>query len=167
MKHFYSCILCVFLWNLSAQQVTIVDETNLDPIAGVAVFNLVKTKTNISNLDGQISLARFQGFERIYFQHISYHRESILKSKIGDTIFLTPKSTNLNEIVISASKFEQSKKEVPQKIISIDAQEIEQATPQTSADLLANSAGVFVQKSQLGGGSPMIRGFSTNRVLSL
>jgi hemoglobin/transferrin/lactoferrin receptor protein len=165
MKHFYSYILCVFLWNLSAQQVTIVDETNLDPIAGVAVFNLVKTKTNISNLDGQISLARFQGFERIYFQHISYHRESILKSKIGDTIFLTPKSTNLNEIVISASKFEQSKKEVPQKIISIDAQEIEQATPQTSADLLANSAGVFVQKSQLGGGSPMIRGFSTNRVL--
>ena len=165
MKHFYSYILCVFLWNLSAQQVTIVDETNLDPIAGVAVFNLVKTKTNISNLDGQISLARFQGFERIYFQHISYHRESILKSKIGYTIFLTPKSTNLNEIVISASKFEQSKKEVPQKIISIDAQEIEQATPQTSADLLANSAGVFVQKSQLGGGSPMIRGFSTNRVL--
>ena len=165
MKHFYSCILCVFLWNLSAQQVTIVDETNLDPVAGVAIFNLVKTKTNISNFDGQISLARFQSFERIYFQHISYHRESILKSKIGDTIFLTPKSTNLNEIVISASKFEQSKKEVPQKIISIDAQEIEQATPQTSADLLANSAGVFVQKSQLGGGSPMIRGFSTNRVL--
>ena len=165
MKHFYSCILCVFLWNLSAQQVTIVDETNLDPVAGVAIFNLVKTKTNISNFDGQISLARFQSFERIYFQHISYHRESILKSKIGDTIYLTPKSTNLNEIVISASKFEQSKKEVPQKIISIDAQEIEQATPQTSADLLANSAGVFVQKSQLGGGSPMIRGFSTNRVL--
>ena len=165
MKHFYSCILCVFLWNLSAQQVTIVDETNLDPIAGVAIFNLVKTKTNISNLEGQISLSRFQSFERIYFQHISYHRESILKSKIGDTIFLTPKSTNLNEIVISASKFEQSKKEVPQKIISIDAQEIEQTTPQTSADLLAHSAGVFVQKSQLGGGSPMIRGFSTNRVL--
>ncbi|MDG2483488.1 MAG: TonB-dependent receptor [Flavobacteriaceae bacterium] len=165
MKHFYSCILCVFLWNLSAQQVTIVDETNLDPVAGVAIFNLVKTKTNISNFDGQISLARFQSFERIYFQHISYHRESILKSKIGDTIYLTPKSTNLNEIVISASKFEQSKKEVPQKIISIDAQEIEQATPQTSADLLANSAGVFVQKSQLGGGSSMIRGFSTNRVL--
>ena len=96
MKHFHSCILCVFLWNLSAQQVTIVDETNLDPIAGVAIFNLVKTKTNISNLEGQISLSRFQSFERIYFQHISYHRESILKSKIGDTIFLTPKSTNLN-----------------------------------------------------------------------
>ncbi|MEQ8425128.1 MAG: TonB-dependent receptor plug domain-containing protein, partial [Cyclobacteriaceae bacterium] len=37
--------------------------------------------------------------------------------------------------------------------------------PQTAADLLGASNQVFVQKSQLGGGSPMIRGFSTNRVL--
>ncbi|MCK7536351.1 MAG: Plug domain-containing protein [Marinilabiliales bacterium] len=37
--------------------------------------------------------------------------------------------------------------------------------PQTSADLLAKSNEVFVQKSQLGGGSPMIRGFSTNKIL--
>ena len=37
--------------------------------------------------------------------------------------------------------------------------------PQTSADLLANSGQVFVQKSQLGGGSPIIRGFAANSVL--
>ncbi|HQX96641.1 MAG TPA: TonB-dependent receptor, partial [Chitinophagaceae bacterium] len=33
------------------------------------------------------------------------------------------------------------------------------------ADLLSQTGAVFVQKSQLGGGSPMIRGFATNRVL--
>nr|HQU74041.1 TonB-dependent receptor [Calditrichia bacterium] len=32
-------------------------------------------------------------------------------------------------------------------------------------DLLETSGKVFIQKSQLGGGSPMIRGFATNRVL--
>jgi hemoglobin/transferrin/lactoferrin receptor protein len=37
--------------------------------------------------------------------------------------------------------------------------------PQTAADLLAISGEVFVQKSQQGGGSPMIRGFSANRLL--
>ncbi len=37
--------------------------------------------------------------------------------------------------------------------------------PQTAADLLNISGDVFVQKSQQGGGSPMIRGFATNRVL--
>ena len=165
MKPFFICFLCFCLWNTSAQQVVIVDETSLDPIAGVAVFNLFKTKTDISDFDGKASLVRFQSFERVYFQHISYHKESMLKSKVSDTIFLSPKSTNLNEIVISASKFEQTRKEVPQKIISINSQDIQRSSPQTSADLLANSGGVFVQKSQLGGGSPMIRGFSTNRVL--
>lgn len=165
MKPFFICFLCFSLWTISAQQVVVVDEINLEPITGVAVFNLFKTKTGISDFDGKASLERFQSFERVYFQHISYHKESMLKSKVGDTIFLSPKSTNLNEIVISASKFEQSKKEVPQKIISITAQDIQKANPQTSADVLSSSGRVFVQKSQLGGGSPMIRGFSTNRVL--
>lgn len=165
MKHFYTCFFCIYFLNLSAQKVVVLDEISAEPIAGVAVFNLFKTKTTITNLDGVASITPFQSFERIYFQHLSYHKQSMLKSKIKDTIFLTPKSTNLNEIVISASKFEQSKKEVPQRIISISAQDIQQTTPQTTADLLERSGRVFIQKSQLGGGSPMIRGFSTNRVL--
>ena len=37
--------------------------------------------------------------------------------------------------------------------------------PQTTADLLGQIGSVFIQKSQMGGGSPMIRGFATNRVL--
>ena len=37
--------------------------------------------------------------------------------------------------------------------------------PQTAADLLGLTGEIFVQKSQYGGGSPMIRGFSTNRLL--
>lgn len=37
--------------------------------------------------------------------------------------------------------------------------------PQTTADLLELADGVAVQKSQLGGGSPMIRGMVTNRLL--
>jgi len=66
---------------------------------------------------------------------------------------------------MSVSKWEQQKKDIPNKIASIDAREIAFTNPQTSADLLQNSGKVFVQKSQLGGGSPMIRGFATNRLL--
>ena len=67
---------------------------------------------------------------------------------------------------MSASKFQQSKKEVPQNIISINSKDVQLSNPQTSADLLSNSGRVFVQKSQLGGGSPLIRGFSTNRSIN-
>ncbi|RLD25456.1 MAG: TonB-dependent receptor, partial [Bacteroidetes bacterium] len=88
-----------------------------------------------------------------------------IKSEVPQVIYLIMKLHDLDEIVISASKFEQSKREVPQKIMSIKTKDISFQNPQTSADLLKNTGQVFIQKSQLGGGSPLIRGFSTNRLL--
>ena len=83
----------------------------------------------------------------------------------GNKVYLDLRPEQLNEVVMSISKWQQQRKDVPQKIENIDAQSIAFANPQTSADLLQQSGKVFVQKSQLGGGSPMIRGFATNRVL--
>lgn len=71
----------------------------------------------------------------------------------------------LGEVVISVSKWEQKLNEVPNKIVKVNKYDIIRNNPQTSADLLGQSGMVFIQKSQLGGGSPMIRGFATNRVL--
>ena len=68
-------------------------------------------------------------------------------------------------VTIAASKWEQNLNEVPNKITKISKTDILLHNPQTTADLLAQKGNVFVQKSQLGGGSPMIRGFATNRVL--
>jgi hemoglobin/transferrin/lactoferrin receptor protein len=72
---------------------------------------------------------------------------------------------NMENIIISFNKWEQKLNEVPNKIVSLDMGEARLRNPQTSADLLGMSGGVFIQKSQLGGGSPIIRGFATNRVL--
>ena len=108
IKYFYTFFVGFFICSVSAQRVVVVDATSLEPIPGVVVYNLVKTKTNISNLDGKASIVRFQSFERIYFQHLSYRTKSGLKSKLNDTIFLASKATDLNEIVISASKFERN-----------------------------------------------------------
>src|SRR5687768_1620172 len=71
----------------------------------------------------------------------------------------------LEEVVISANKWEQKLNEIPNKITKITKIQILRNNPQTSADLLGQTGSVFIQKSQLGGGSPMIRGFATNRVL--
>ncbi len=71
----------------------------------------------------------------------------------------------LEEVVVSVNRWEQTIREVPNRIAKIDASLIQFQNPQTAADLLGISNQVFVQKSQLGGGSPMIRGFATNRVL--
>lgn len=74
-------------------------------------------------------------------------------------------TTFLNEVVVSANRWEQNLREVSSRIAKVTPQLIQFQNPQTSADLLGISNQVFIQKSQLGGGSPMIRGFATNRVL--
>ena len=71
----------------------------------------------------------------------------------------------LDEVVLSINKWEQKTNEVPNKIVKVNFREARLQNPQTAADLLGMTGYVYIQKSQLGGGSPMIRGFSTNRVL--
>ena len=65
----------------------------------------------------------------------------------------------IDEIVISANKWEQSKSDISSQILDLSENEIRYLNPETSAELLEKTGQIFVQKSQLGGGSPMIRGF--------
>ena len=75
-------------------------------------------------------------------------------------------STNsLNEIIISANKSEETRRTISQQVQLIDSRQISLAQAQTTAELLSNTAGIFVQKSQMGGGSPVLRGFEANRIL--
>lgn len=76
-----------------------------------------------------------------------------------------PQQIQLNEIVISYNKTEERKSKIPQLIELIDAKTINRAQAQTAADLIAQNGSVLVQKSQQGGGSPIIRGFEASRIL--
>ncbi|MEM5563563.1 TonB-dependent receptor [Psychroserpens sp. AS72] len=161
-------VLLIFSFIISnAQTVTVLEEGSNEPIPGVAIFNFNKDKSAITDLDGKASIEQFNTNETIYFQNLLYNQRAIKIAKAGVDfkVFLVPKIEGLNQIVISASKFEQSKKDIPQTIVNISAKDIQFQNPQTSADLLESTGNVYIQKSQLGGGSPMIRGFSTNRLL--
>lgn len=163
-------ILSVFLYSgaLRAQKVLVFDEETGEPIPDVAVFTMDHSVTALTDFDGYFDLGPFPGDTRIEIRHLSYQtrfvtREGILR--MGRRVPLEAKAEQLQEIVVSVSKWEQQKRDIPQKIESIGASSIAFANPQTSADLLQQSGKIFVQKSQYGGGSPMIRGFATNRVL--
>ena len=77
----------------------------------------------------------------------------------------TTTEKTLGEVIVSVNKWEQKLNELPNKIVKVNRYDILKNNPQTAADLLGQTGTVFIQKSQLGGGSPMIRGFATNRVL--
>ena len=71
----------------------------------------------------------------------------------------------LIEIVVSGNKFAEKKKNIVQKIDIISSSYIKKANAQNMGDLLMSTGNVFVQKSQQGGSSPVIRGFEASRVL--
>ena len=81
----------------------------------------------------------------------------------GQEDTLTEKT--LGEVVISANKFSAQKRSITQKIDILTAKTIASTNAQNTGDLLINSGNVFVQKSQQGGSSPVIRGFEASRVL--
>ncbi|MBL7799786.1 MAG: TonB-dependent receptor [Chitinophagales bacterium] len=76
----------------------------------------------------------------------------------------TQKTIKLNEVVIGTNRFPESRQNAAQQTQTITAQDIKAMNAQSTADVLQQS-GVMVQKSQQGGGSPMLRGFEASRVL--
>ncbi|WP_251806458.1 TonB-dependent receptor [Arenibacter sp. H213] len=149
------------------QEIIILDEDDHQPIVNVMVYNSDRSKTALSDFDGKCDLTQFNLNERITFRHIGYQITKATKTHLvkKGVLYLSLNAEQLDGVVMSISKWEQQRKDIPQKIAVINAQNIAFTAPQTSADLLSNSGKVFVQKSQLGGGSPMIRGFATNRLL--
>jgi hemoglobin/transferrin/lactoferrin receptor protein len=82
-----------------------------------------------------------------------------------DTGARSDTTTYLQEVVVAANRWEQNLREVSARLTMLSQADIQLQNPQTAADLLGFTNQVFIQKSQLGGGSPMIRGFATNRVM--
>lgn len=161
-------LLLLLSFTTYAQTITVLDVDTREPIIGVAIFNKDKTKSALTDFDGKADVTAFAKAEILYFKELAHKDAQYTKAQIAvfsNRVFLKNKDNQLDEIVLSASKFAQSRKNVPQKIVGISSEAVVRANPQTAADLLQTSGSVFVQKSQQGGGSPLIRGFSTNRLL--
>jgi len=153
---------------LLAQTVIIVDNEDLKPVTDVAVLNEPGTKFTYSNRLGSVDISTFGEDEMICFRHFTFEMICLSRAELkamNYRVKLTRKVFALDEFVISADRREQSITEVPNKITTVAKTTAELLNPQTSADLIGISGEVFIQKSQLGGGSPMIRGFATNRIL--
>lgn len=72
---------------------------------------------------------------------------------------------SIDEVVVTANKFQMLRREVVQRIDIVSKRELQWMSSMNSADVLSNTGNILVQKSQGGGGSPIIRGFESNKVL--
>ncbi len=147
-----------------SQNVLIVDDATGKAVADVFIYHENKKEITYSSEKGIADISNFPT-GLIFFQHPSYYQQSIAFLGNDLKISLKEKIMAYNEVVISANKWEQEEESISQQIMTINKKTVQFQNPQTSSDLLANTGQVFVQKSQLGGGSPKIRGFSANSVL--
>ncbi|MDG1422154.1 MAG: TonB-dependent receptor, partial [Flavobacteriaceae bacterium] len=119
------------------------------------------------NSKGIVDISLVKGKDILIFSHISYALKSISKDLIKNnfTLYLAKQSEQLDEVVLSVFKGDAKINRVAERVAVLTSKEIEKLSPQTSADLLAAIPGVKIQKSQMGGGSPVIRGMESNRVM--
>lgn len=165
------CLAAIILLSLGAyaQNLLIYDLDEGQPLerATVSVSKDLLSDL-ISNDQGIVNISSLKGEKniRIYSlgylpKNLSYGELKALDFRVG----LKAEVLALDQVVVSATRWNQSSRELPLNIKTLKTKDIYFNNPQTSADLLGSSGEVFIQKSQQGGGSPMIRGFATNRLL--
>jgi hemoglobin/transferrin/lactoferrin receptor protein len=151
-----------------SQKIKIIDKHTGKSIRNVTVYNEKSTINLSSDSEGFVDVSVFKKNENILFSHISYEPQKIKKTilqKQKMVVFLNKQSAQLDEIVLSVFKKSEKTNRIAEQIAVVSSKEIQKISPQTSADLLATIPGIKVQKSQFGGGSPVIRGMESNRVL--
>jgi hemoglobin/transferrin/lactoferrin receptor protein len=168
MKH-YLLLLCMLCIGMSAfaQTVTVTDINTMAPLAGVTVrtASAVIGKTDAR---GQLDISGVRDVDSLFFSlsgFLSEHYALDQLGSLGHEIHLFQNTYSLDEIVVSASKFEEKRKDIAQPVEVLRAKDLAFQNQSTMADVMQSTGNVLVQKSQLGGGSPIIRGFETNKVL--
>lgn len=152
-----------------AQTVTVTDFTNLTGLPEVKISSNRKSANPVlTNQKGMADISSFKGDDSLFFEHKNYLPKVFTFKQIESLNFnvsLTDKIYSLSELVISASRFEEELRDVAQPVQILKAKDLAFINQSTSADVLQSTGNVLVQKSQQGGGSPIIRGFETNKVL--
>ena len=167
-KHIFFWAIIFIAQGLFSQVVTVTDEDSGQPLDLVTLMSSNPKAFATTNADGQADISNFEGSEKIEIRTLGYNTVYRSYAELRNSNFeivLSISSISIDQVVISATRWNQSTSDIPSKIISISPETVALQNPQTAADLLAASGKVFIQKSQQGGGSPMIRGFSTNRLL--
>jgi hemoglobin/transferrin/lactoferrin receptor protein len=163
--YLFATLLCSFYAH--NQEITVIDELTRQSIPDVKVTcenHTVKVKTNS---EGRFRLEPFKSCDSIYLNYSLYSEAGYTVEELKDvtTIEMSEEAISINPTTVTASRWEKELIEEPSHIVRLDLRKLQLYGSQTTADMLESSGFVFIQKSQLAGGSPQLRGFGTNRVL--
>jgi hemoglobin/transferrin/lactoferrin receptor protein len=85
---------------------------------------------------------------------------AIAQSRLTDTLLI-------EEVVVTTQRVPENEQLIPYSISLLDKKEMDHFTKRSTPEMLMNTEGVFIQKTNHGGGSPFIRGLTGNQTLIL
>ena len=115
----------------------------------------------------------FPGSYTLAFQHIGFLTSRVKDVTVQDSDIIMQPFTlefdvlDLENVVVTASRAERDVLEIPESVNLVSSREIRERNSKTSAEALREEVGVFIQKTNHGGGSAIIRGLSSNQILLL
>jgi hemoglobin/transferrin/lactoferrin receptor protein len=167
---FITTLLALFSVISWTQTITVKDLTTLEVISGASIYiskNNIELPTQIGTTNNE---GIFQGSIPIGTVLISANGYEVLSVSTEElkndfVAYLVGSNITLSEMVISATRNSNPTKYLAQPVSAIQRKDIQFINPANAADLLSQTSTALVQKSQLGGGSPILRGFEANKVL--
>jgi hemoglobin/transferrin/lactoferrin receptor protein len=159
--------LLIAAFSAYGQRLKVLSENSGEPVANVAIFNKTRERAAITDSLGNTGPLNFLPSDTLVFQHPSFVTIILPYADIRDKteIRLSKRNILFDEFIISASKSRESKQIIPYKISILEEKNIRQTPSQTAADILLETGNITVQKTQSGGGSPILRGFEANKIL--
>ncbi|MFK8101328.1 MAG: TonB-dependent receptor [Saprospiraceae bacterium] len=154
-------------FSISGYEIEVKDAKTNEPMIGVSVYTKDQKFTGITDLDGKLSLGDLAYNEVVVFSYVGYKTRElkfITIRNLKGKIFMEEDIAILQGVEVVGRK-DDPVEEIPFIVDRITSKDIAFGNAQTAADAISKNGEVFVQKSQMGGGSPIVRGFEANKVL--
>ncbi|MEO0787510.1 MAG: TonB-dependent receptor [Bacteroidota bacterium] len=152
---------------------TVTDAESGDPLPYATVFSLPdKLIQTLTDVGGQVELPR-EAIEEssLVISYTGYKTDTISLSQHLPTTNIRAKLSIDENMVFCYNSVEVvgrrgiSINKAAGQVQLIRSSHIQSSLSGSSADVLENVGGLYIQRSQQGGGSPILRGFEANRVL--
>ncbi len=174
MKNCLFILYCFFLQIGFGQGIKgfVYEEGTNEPIAGVSMMLLPTGQQTTTAKDGAYTFSSVKSGEysvRIVSDRYASSTYKVTIQNDNQTvldIYVPLATIRLHkEVVVSAQRFPSEQFNSPEAITVLDNTKLAEYAPGTTPDLFMGATGVWMQKTNYGGGSPFIRGLTGQQTL--
>ncbi len=163
------CLIVLFCWlavATSAQSTLHVTDAEGAPLVGATVLRQPTTLVGVTDEAGDLVLPEFMRTDTFQINYLGFLPALLAGTQVQEERTVLQLTEQYGGLLLDAATVVGRRDELaatlPYQIQTVDAEAIARVQSLTTADALGALSGVYVQKSQLGAGSPVLRGFEAN-----